>query len=124
MKDKKKLREYQRQWLAQRKQVWFDENGPCVSCGSWKDLELDHIDPSSKVTHRVWSWSQERRDEELSKCQVLCRSCHLAKTKQYRLDNAKPCGTRIKYERGCRCDDCCEALREHWRKRRNKSIPR
>ena len=57
-------------------------NGPCVKCGCWDldQLEVDHIDPNTKVSHRVWSWSKERRENELAKCQVLCRACHLTKT--------------------------------------------
>jgi hypothetical protein len=43
-------------------------------------LELDHVDPALKVSHRVWSWARERREAELAKCQVLCHDCHVAKT--------------------------------------------
>ena len=73
-------REYQRKWLAKRRQEWFDQNGPCVKCESWDNLEVDHIDPSQKVTSVVWSWSEKRRNEELAKCQVLCENCHHEKT--------------------------------------------
>lgn len=70
--------------LAKRKALrkeWLQEHGPCVECNSWEDLELDHKDPSTKISHSVWSWSIERRLKELEKCQVLCRECHLNKTK-------------------------------------------
>jgi hypothetical protein len=73
-------REYQRQWIARRKSVWFAENGPCVRCQSWNDLTLDHIDPSQKISHSVWSWSQSKREAELAKCQILCLSCHNLKS--------------------------------------------
>jgi hypothetical protein len=43
-------------------------------------LELDHKDHRQKVSHTIWSWSMERRDAELAKCQVLCHDCHLDKT--------------------------------------------
>lgn len=79
-KDKETQREYQRLWMAQRRQQWFDENGPCVDCKSWKDLELDHVNSSTKVSHRVWSWSKARRDAELEKCVVRCNNCHVVKT--------------------------------------------
>jgi 5-methylcytosine-specific restriction endonuclease McrA len=82
-KNPKQQNEYQRLWRAKRRKDWFDANGPCVKCGSFTDLELDHIDESTKVTHGVWSWSEKRRSEELAKCQILCKKCHLEKTKKY-----------------------------------------
>lgn len=68
--------------LKQRREDWFKQNGPCRICSSWSDLQLDHVDPSQKENHKVWSWSEERRINELSKCQALCRNCHKEKTKQ------------------------------------------
>lgn len=79
-KDPEKQKEYQRNWLAKRRADWFSENGPCINCGSWDNLELDHIDPSTKVDNKIWSWSKERRDKETAKCQVLCEDCHHEKT--------------------------------------------
>jgi len=76
-----KKREYQRQWMAARRAEWFAENGPCALCGSWDDLELDHVDPATKVHHVVWSWSKARREAELAKCRALCETCHKAKSK-------------------------------------------
>jgi 5-methylcytosine-specific restriction endonuclease McrA len=74
-------RRYGRTWLADRRAAWLKEHGPC-RCGSWEQLEVDHIDPAQKVDHRLWSWSKERRDAELAKCQVLCHTCHLDKTRE------------------------------------------
>jgi hypothetical protein len=60
----------------------------CVRCGSTEDLELDHIDPSTKHSESkntsglIWSWCTERREAELAKCQILCKSCHLTKTRE------------------------------------------
>ncbi len=64
----------------QRRVDWFSQNGPCKECGSHDQLELDHIDPSTKIHHSIWSWSEDRRLAELSKCQPLCRTCHYEKT--------------------------------------------
>jgi hypothetical protein len=72
---------YQNAWMQRRRQEWIEENGPCVDCGSQEDLTVDHKDASEKITHRVWSWSQPRRDEELAKCVVRCESCHKVKTR-------------------------------------------
>jgi len=79
-KNKEQQREYQRNWIAARKSKWFAENGPCKNCESWEDLELDHIDPSNKTTHNIWSWSKVRFETEVAKCQVLCKDCHKEKT--------------------------------------------
>ena len=56
------------------------EGRPCAECGAFNDLELDHIDPGSKIHHNIWSWSKQRRDLELQKCQILCADCHGRKT--------------------------------------------
>lgn len=63
-----------------RRIEWFSKNGPCSKCGSLDRLELDHVDPKDKIHHCIWSWSEERREAELSKCQVLCHNCHLEKS--------------------------------------------
>jgi 5-methylcytosine-specific restriction endonuclease McrA len=97
--------DYQKAWLAKRRDEWFTTNGPCKICGSTIDLELDHIDRATKVSHRVWSWSEERRNKELAKCQALCNACHKDKT---RIENLKSLdhGTRSLYRLGCRCNPC------------------
>jgi hypothetical protein len=124
-KDPDTQRAYQAGYLAGRRQTWLQENGPCKECGSWERLELDHIDPAEKTTHRVWSLSREDREAELKKCQVLCHDCHRAKTNA---QLAKPLvhGTRNGYtQHGCRCDPCREANNERarsWRER--QKMPR
>lgn len=83
LKTKEEQREYQRKWMAQRRQEWIDLNGPCKNCDSWDDLEVDHINPLTKTMNpsQIWSRKQEIRDEELAKCQVLCEDCHKEKSK-------------------------------------------
>jgi hypothetical protein len=77
--DKAAYLKYQREWRARRRAEWFADK-KCENCGSTDDLELDHRDRNQKLSHKVWSWSKERRDAELAKCQVLCHPCHLAKS--------------------------------------------
>lgn len=77
--DKEKQREYQRQWMANRRAEFFTGKA-CVQCDSTDRLELDHIDRQVKVSHNIWSWSRERREAEIAKCQVLCHDCHREKT--------------------------------------------
>jgi len=79
-KDPEKNREYQRKWVAKRKADWYKDKF-CVHCGSVERLELDHIDPKQKISHSIWSWTQEKRDADTAKCQVLCHDCHVKKTK-------------------------------------------
>jgi 5-methylcytosine-specific restriction endonuclease McrA len=74
--DPERQREYAREWMAKRRRVWLQANGPCVDCGSWEELEVDHVDPATKISHRIWSWSDERREAELAKCVIRCRVCH------------------------------------------------
>lgn len=105
-------RNYQRSWKAKRRAAWIEANGPCAQCGSFDKLEVDHINPEDKVEHNVWSWSEERREAELAKCQVLCGWCHQEKsTRESQIRNArttKPLnhGTEWAYKRGCRCGSC------------------
>jgi 5-methylcytosine-specific restriction endonuclease McrA len=75
------MRRYQRAWMADRRGAWMAGKA-CAACGSSEDLELDHIDPSGKVSARIWSWASERRNLELAKCQPLCHGCHKAKTRR------------------------------------------
>ena len=75
-------RRAQRVYMERRRTAWIEANGPCRYCGSSEDLEVDHVDPATKVSSKFWHWSAERRSMELAKCQVLCRVCHAKKTAQ------------------------------------------
>ena len=79
-KNKEDKRKYQREWVARRRREWIETHGPCALCGSDERLEVDHIDPSTKITNSVWSWSSERRAAELAKCRVLYYECHKHKS--------------------------------------------
>lgn len=122
------VRRYQREWIAKRRQDWIDENGPCAKCGSAEDLEVDHVDPSSKMFNPAAIWSLSRRNPvrvaELAKCQVLCYSCHLTKTGEYSGWNREAShGTSTRYSRGCRCQECRNEVtrqKREWRARTGK----
>lgn len=105
-------REYQKNWKAKRRQEWLASHGSCAKCGSWESLEIDHIDPKQKVSHKIWTWSKERMETELLKCQVLCHNCHIAKTSN---EHRKPVrhGTHTAYASGCRCLSCRQGHREY-----------
>jgi len=78
--DPKRQSKYQCDRVARRRTEWLTANGPCVDCGSWERLEVDHVDPALKVSHRIWFWSERRLREELSKCVPRCFGCHLKKS--------------------------------------------
>lgn len=106
-KDPEKQREYQRQWVAKRRAEFFADK-QCVQCDSNVDLELDHIDPNLKISHNIWSWSKVRQEEEIAKCQILCKDCHEEKTaiENSIRNGGKPHGSSQRYKIGCRCNDC------------------
>jgi hypothetical protein len=118
-KDKQKQIDYQRLWIAKRRQFYF-EGKVCVHCGTNENLELDHIDSSTKTSHNIWSWSEDRRNAELAKCQVLCRLCHQGKS--FVMDRYHaPHGSSSMYSKhGCRCDICREGKAKADKKFRSK----
>lgn len=122
-KRRKHLRQHLKASLLRTQ--YLTENGPCVKCGSWERLELDHVVSvpavNNRISQKLWRWSKTRREAELAKCQVLCRHCHRAKTA---IDNKGRNHTKIHgrgmYERhGCRCDLCRAVQAE--RKRRYRA---
>lgn len=107
-KTKALQRRYQRGWLQRRRREWIaSKGGVCRACGGTDRLEAHHIDPRTKISHNVWSWTAERRIAELAKCEVLCHDCHLKETqKQVRERFPIRHGTTANYRRGCRCAAC------------------
>jgi 5-methylcytosine-specific restriction endonuclease McrA len=115
--DPEQQREYQRRWRANRRTRWINENGGrCQECGSTDRLEIDHVDPSEKEYSPTFAWSRADREQELRKCQILCKSCHAKKT--YALTTARH-GTALAYNRDhCRCEQCKTWNRERVRAQR------
>lgn len=74
-KDRQKQRDYQRKWYAARREKYLDGK-TCEWCGSDEYLEIHHLNPEEKDSHRIFSWSDERIRKELAKCIILCRTCH------------------------------------------------
>lgn len=103
-KDKQKQREYCRLWMSKRREEFFKDKF-CQLCGSTESLELHHLNPKEKENHRIWSWSEKRRNEELKKCVVWCERCHI---KYHSEKQKKPITHGISggYARGCRCNLC------------------
>lgn len=122
--DKERVRAYKRDYARRKyreRRAYAIQllGGKCTNCGSIYNLDVDHIDPEKKEYNPFGSWwsvPEEIFIEELKKCQLLCRSCHIKKTienKDY--GQAAQHGTTYMYmEYSCRCDECVKAMREAW----------
>jgi 5-methylcytosine-specific restriction endonuclease McrA len=118
------MREYKRLWAAARRADYMAGKS-CVVCGTTESLEVDHIDPAEKVSHRIWTWAIPRRDAELAKCQILCTEHHLEKTIAQR--PIPEHGTVSRYtskKHKCRCEPCRSANRERCALNRAKQVER
>lgn len=111
-------RAYYRNWKNNRRLKWISENGPCAVCGSWEQLEIDHINSEDKKVpiSSLWSCSIVRRETELSKCQVLCLRHHIEKSVSERTKIAQH-STNSMYSAGCRCIECTSAHATYMRER-------
>lgn len=89
-----KNREYHNRYVQeiyQRNRAEWFEGKTCILCGATENLELDHLDPTTKIGHRIWNWNPERRATELAKCRPLCKSCHADKSrKEVRFGSSHP----------------------------------
>lgn len=98
----------------------------CSICGSSFDLEVNHVDRKQKVNSisRMYDYPWEVISEEIKKCNLLCKACHVSYTaKQWANGEIQPPnkGVRRQYEhgtlgmynnRGCRCEECKIAKRK------------
>lgn len=100
--------------------------GKCVRCGATELLEIDHIDRSTKGFDltRLWSIVYSEYLEEVAKCQILCRSCHLKKTIA---ENSVDHGGGLSGKKNCPCAPCkkrkAEYMREYKKNRRARQRP-
>jgi 5-methylcytosine-specific restriction endonuclease McrA len=107
--------DYRRTVRRRRRNEWIaSQGGCCAECGTTDYLQIDHVDPAAKSCEieQIWFRTAARRVEELAKCQVLCRTCHEAKTKAEQLG---PHGSLGRYRHGCRCAECSEEIRRRAR---------
>ena len=52
-KDRKVHSLYTAARVRRPREAWIAANGPCARCGSQRDLQVDHIDPKKKISHRI-----------------------------------------------------------------------
>jgi 5-methylcytosine-specific restriction endonuclease McrA len=109
---REQLREYNREWRKKRRQ-WAVSllGGACVQCGSPEDLHFDHVDPNTKsmAIGQMLTATEDALRVELSKCQLLCASCHRRKTRENAEHAYAPAGhgTPSMYNiYKCRCEEC------------------
>ena len=95
----------------------FDHlGGQCVKCRSTTELHVDHtnhLDKSFTIANS-WGLSWDKLLPELTKCQLLCKTCHLEKSREegslakgWTNEPRQTHGTVNSYTKyKCRCDDC------------------
>lgn len=120
--------------MARYMKSWYDRRhaeataalgGACVRCGVTEDLEFDHIDPATKTMTiaKMWTASKKRFQDELAKCQLLCKPCHQAKTLAERgMKAAKGTHGTLSAYRYCgppKCEECKKANRDYSQSRRD-----
>lgn len=117
------MREYmQRRYLEKRRRWLALLGGQCVLCGSRDDLQIDHKEARLKSfdISSGFSRAETRTLDELKKCQVLCRSCHIAKHA-----TAKGTHGTLSAFRHCKCAECRSAkasyMKEYGKRRRASS---
>jgi len=102
--------EYMREYMKRRYWKLKAEaherlGGKCVKCGSTENLEIDHVDRSTKTVTvtRFCSMSRAKFLAELEKCQLLCEEHHQEKTSgEMSVDH----GGGLSGKRNCPCDLC------------------
>lgn len=106
-------REVQRRKYKKRKQLAYDVVGrECVNCGSVDDIQFDHIDPATKnftICSKIGNAPWDLLEEELEKCQPLCKPCHIEKTLEENGGAAKHGSLGMYRNHGCRCRSCKKA---------------
>ncbi|MGL4998015.1 MAG: hypothetical protein ACRC5T_03425 [Cetobacterium sp.] len=105
-----------------RREAILELSGNCCSiCSSTENLEFNHVDRSTKLfvlSGKGLDKSWEKILAELDKCELLCRDCHLEKTRDQfarkelrpwndKTDTPQIHGTVRAYtEINCRCNIC------------------
>lgn len=108
------IRDYQRERARERVALARERlGGVCVKCGADENLEFDHIDPSTKVHHvsEAANWALERFLSEVDKCQLLCKPCHIEKTRQEVSKHSPWSRNR------CYCQECKDVRSAYYKNR-------
>jgi hypothetical protein len=79
-----------RRWKHRQMVIEHLRANPCVDCGESDPvvLEFDHRDPAEKLfciggaLRQTWSW--QKIEDEMAKCDVRCANCHRRRTAKQR----------------------------------------
>jgi len=123
-------KEYFKKYYNNRRTKYINMlGGKCIECAGIDNLEFDHINPSTKVASigDLLKHSEKRLLDELSKCQLLCKACHLNKSKKEGVFTLEPKnkgkwkhGTTTSYMyKKCRCQEC-KSFYSVYKKQRRK----
>jgi 5-methylcytosine-specific restriction endonuclease McrA len=103
-------------YYTEKEKIIKSLGGECVICKSKNKLEIDHINPNTKLfeVSLLLSYSKDVVKKEVLKCQILCKECHITKTI---LESGKKIakgthGTLSSY-RYCKCDSCKKAKHDY-----------
>jgi 5-methylcytosine-specific restriction endonuclease McrA len=113
-KDPEKYREYMKEYMLKRYHERREKaieklGGKCSKCRSTDGLQFDHVDRTTKkfTIGTLSSINEQDFWKEVDKCQLLCDTCHQAKTlvDLGRVSAKGTHGTLSSY-RYCKCDEC------------------
>jgi 5-methylcytosine-specific restriction endonuclease McrA len=95
--------------------------GKCAECEATDDLQFDHVNPEAKSfpVGAMWSVSRARYLAELTKCQLLCRSCHKRKTAHEQRVEEHGTWAMWRHHK-CRCQICRDFFNEYRRSLRRR----
>lgn len=74
-----------KRYHTRRQEALEHLGGVYVSCGSTENLEFDHTNPENKeyaIGKIITGCNLKKVYKELEKCQLLCKKCHLKKSKE------------------------------------------
>ena len=110
----KASKQYFREYYAKRRAEYINMlGGKCIACNTVVLLEFDHIDSATKsfAIGKLMSVSKQKALEEIKKCQLLCKPCHIIKTKESGESGGGWNRGRLThgsngYKQDCRCEVC------------------
>lgn len=89
--------------------------GKCKHCETTENLEFDHVDPTQKkfTITKFYGLTLAKLMPELKKCQLLCKDCHLVKTREVDGFKAEHGSPGMYRHARCRCEPCKAAQRNY-----------
>jgi 5-methylcytosine-specific restriction endonuclease McrA len=124
-------KEYFRKYYHKKKAKYINLlGGKCAVCSTKEGLEFDHKDPKTKefTISKLMNYSEEKVLDEVRKCQLLCKACHLAKSQKEGSFTTEP-WNKGKWSHGsqtgyllkmCRCLECKDFYSEYKRRMRKE----